>query len=106
MSVTIDFENDRDAWTLLGDRFRVEVRIAVWEGRDVLQVPTAALFRSGDQWSVYVVDDDRARRRGIGVGRQTPSASEVTSGLDAGALVFVHPPETVTDGGRIAVEAR
>lgn len=106
VSVTIDFENDREAWTLLGDRFRVEVRIAVWEGRDVLQVPTAALFRSGDQWSVYVVDDDRARRRVIGVGRQTPSASEVTSGLDAGALVIVHPPETVTDGGRIAVEAR
>jgi len=106
VSVTIDFENDREAWTLLGDRFRVEVRIAVWEGRDVLQVPTAALFRSGDQRSVYVVDDDRARRRVIGVGRQTPSASEVTSGLDAGALVVVHPPETVTDGGRIAVEAR
>jgi HlyD family secretion protein len=105
VGVTIDFENDRDAWTLMGDRFRVEVRIAVWEGRDVLQVPTSALFRTGDQWSVYVVDNGRARRRLIDVGRQTPTATEVTAGLDANTLVVVHPPDTVTDGGRIAVES-
>jgi len=104
VSVTIDFDNDREAWALVGDRFRVEVRIAVWEGRDVLQVPTAALFRTGDRWSVYIVDEGRARRRLIDIGRQTPTASEVTGGLDAGMLVVVHPPETVTDGGRIAVE--
>ena len=29
----------------LGDRYRVYVRIVVWEGQDVLQVPRAALFR-------------------------------------------------------------
>jgi HlyD family secretion protein len=103
VSVTIDFENDREAWTLLGDRFRVEVRIAVWEGQDVLQVPTASLFRTGDQWSVFVFEEGRARRRLIGVGRQTPTATEVTSGLEAGAVVVVHPPEAVSDGGRIAL---
>jgi len=103
VSVTIDFENDREAWTVLGDRFRVEVRIAVWEGQDVLQVPTASLFRTGDQWSVFVFDEGRARLRLIGVGRQTPTATEVASGLEAGAVVVVHPPEAVSDGGRIAV---
>lgn len=103
VSVTIDFENDREAWTLLGDRFRVEVRIAVWEGQDVLQVPTASLFRTGDQWSVFVFEEGRARRRLIGVGRQTPTATEVASGLEAGAVVVVHPPEAVSDGGRIAL---
>lgn len=106
VSVTIDFDNDREVWTLLGDRFRVEVRIVVWEGQDVLQVPTAALFRTGDQWAVYVAEDGRARRVTVGVGRQTPSACEVISGLEAGALVVMHPPDAMTDGGRIALEGR
>jgi HlyD family secretion protein len=50
-----------------------------------------------------VFEEGRARRRLIGVGRQTPTATEVTSGLEAGAVVVVHPPEAVSDGGRIAL---
>ena len=28
----------------------------------MLKVPTSALFREGDDWAVYVVDGDRARK--------------------------------------------
>ena len=43
--VVVDFEDPREAWKALGDGYRVEVRIVVWEGADVLKAPIGALFR-------------------------------------------------------------
>ena len=43
----------------LGDRFRVEVRVAVWHSDDVLVVPAGALFREGNAWKTFVYQDGR-----------------------------------------------
>ena len=44
----------------LGDGYRVEVRIIIWESEAVLKVPTSALFRHGDGWSVFAVENGKA----------------------------------------------
>lgn len=85
----------------LGDGYRVEVRTVVWESANVVTVPTSALFRDGEEWAVYVVDDRRARRTRVELGHQTAQAAEVTSGLAEGTRVILHPGDTLVDGGRV-----
>ena len=43
-------------------------RIVVWRDEDVLKVPTSALFRRGEQWAVFVIEDGRAEMRMLEVG--------------------------------------
>ena len=45
-----------------GDNFRVDAHIIVWQQDNVLKIPSSALFRNGDQWNVFVVDDGTGAR--------------------------------------------
>lgn len=101
VNVIIDVDDDEAVWRAMGDGFRVEVAITVWHADDVVTVPTGALFRAGTEWAVFVVADGRARRTPLTLGHRTPLAAEVTAGLDAGARVVVHPPDTLADGDRV-----
>jgi HlyD family secretion protein len=101
VNVVMDFVDPADAWSRLGDAYRVEVRIVVWEGERVLKVPTSALFRHGDEWAVYVVDDGRARRTILQLGHRNDQEAEVTSGLSDAAVVIVHPSDALADGARV-----
>jgi HlyD family secretion protein len=103
VNVIIDFEDDRAAWRAMGDGFRVEAQIAIWEAEDVVRVPTGALFRVADQWAVYVVQNGRARRVLIDIGQRTATEAEVKKGLNAGQQVVLHPPDTLTDNARVVV---
>ena len=101
VNVILDFTDPATARAALGDGYRVEVRVVIWEASDVLKVPTSALFREGTQWAVYVVDGGRARRQPVTLGHQTGQEAEVVSGLAAGTVVVLHPGDTLTDGARI-----
>lgn len=85
----------------LGDAYRVDVRIIVWEAPDVLKVPTSALFRDGEQWAVFLVEAGRARRTAVELGRQNGREAEVLAGLAEGARVVVHPSDALRDGSRV-----
>jgi HlyD family secretion protein len=87
-----------DAPPALGDGFRVEARILVWEGRDVLAVPASALFRDGDGWATFVAEEGRARKRAVEVGRRGRLDAEIVSGLDPDACVVLYPGSRVADG--------
>jgi len=106
VNVILDFADPKDAWSALGDAYRVEVRIVLWEAQDALKVPTSALFRDGEQWAVYVVDGDGARRTIVQVAHQAGPEAEVTSGVSEGARVIEHPGDTLTDGTRIVQRNR
>jgi HlyD family secretion protein len=88
----------------LGDRYRVEVRVVVWEAQDVLTVPASALFRHGDGWSVFVVAGGRARQRDVRVGHWTAFEAEVLDGLREGDVVVRHPSDRVTEGVRVRAQ--
>jgi HlyD family secretion protein len=90
----------------LGDGYRLDARIVVWEGADVLKVPAGALFRYGEAWSVFVVEAGRARRREVEIGQRSAREAELKSGLREGDLVILHPSDQVEDGVRIERLAR
>lgn len=101
VNVHIEFEDPRAAWQKLGDGYRVETRVVIWQRANVLKVPTSAMFRKGDGWAVYVDENGRAQLRTIEIGERSGLEAEVTNGLKAGDRVVLHPPDTLTDGTRI-----
>jgi HlyD family secretion protein len=102
VNVIIDFEDPRSAWDALGDGFRVEVQVITWQGDDVLQVPTSALFRHQDGWAVFAEENGQAHLMTVEVGHRNALAAEVLGGLEAGRRVIVHPADTITDGAAVA----
>jgi HlyD family secretion protein len=102
VNVVLDFvEPSPPARAALGDGYRVEVRVVIWESPSVLKVPTSALFRHGEKWAVYRVDGGRARRTLVELGHQTAQYAEVRSGLAEGVRVILHPGDTLVDGARV-----
>lgn len=89
----------------LGIGYRLSGDIVVWRGEDVLTVPTGALFRIGDSWHVFVVEDGRAGLRKVGVGHQNEDATEVVEGLAEGEPVILFPPAELEEGDHVRGEA-
>jgi len=88
----------------LGDGYRVDVRIVIWEGADVLKVPASALFRIGEAWNVFVVDRESAHSRSVQVGHRNALEAEIRSGLQEGEEVVLHPSNDIKNG--TAVKSR
>ncbi|HSW29585.1 MAG TPA: efflux RND transporter periplasmic adaptor subunit, partial [Longimicrobiales bacterium] len=101
--VVAAIESPPESWNGgLGAGYRVLARFVVWEGEDVLQVPSAALFRVGEEWAAFVVEAGRAVRRTVKIGQQAGLDTQVLEGLQEGDQVIVHPGNAVEDG--VAVE--
>ena len=104
VNVIVDFEGPREAWEALGDSYRLEVRIIIWEREDVVQVPTSSLFRHGEDWAVFTVEAGKAALRRVEIGQQNGLEAEILSGLSEGDPVIVHPSDAIADG--VAVRKR
>jgi HlyD family secretion protein len=104
--VLSDLADIPEAAKALGDRFRVEVRVAVWHADDVLVVPAGALFREGNAWKTYVYQDGSAKLAAIEAGHSDGRLTEILSGLTAGDEVLLHPPDTVKDGTSVVKRER
>ncbi len=103
--VIVDFVTPREEWSRLGDGYRVEARFVLWEGDDLLLIPTSALFRHGDGWAAFVAVDGRARLRPLEIGERTGLSARVLGGLRAGERVVAHPDDRVADGVRLRPRA-
>jgi len=66
-----------------------------------LKVPAGALFRRGDQWATFVVEDGRARLRLVRAGRSSGTETQVLEGLKPGEEVILYPGSGVKDGVRV-----
>ena len=95
------FVDGEAARTALGHDFRVIVRISVYRNEDAVLVPLSALFRRGDAWAVFVVEDGVARLREIEIGERNIREAEVASGLEAGEQVILHAGDSVAEGVEI-----
>lgn len=99
VNVIVDFEDPRAAWEALGDGYRVEIRVVVWEMDNALKVPSSSLFRNGDDWAVYVIDElSLARLRDVQIGRRNAVQAEVLAGLEQGDQVIAYPGDSIEDG--------
>ena len=85
----------------VGDSFRVEARIIVWEAADALKVPVGALFRQEDKWATFVIVDGRAQLRQVKVGRTSGVETQVLEGLKPGEQVILYPGSRVQSGNRV-----
>ncbi|MBE9527227.1 MAG: HlyD family efflux transporter periplasmic adaptor subunit [Proteobacteria bacterium] len=70
----------------IGDGFRIEARFILWQADKVLQIPNSALFidkltENKKQWSVYVIDDGRLKKRAVKIGHKNNLMAEVLEGL-------------------------
>lgn len=99
--VIADFTSTPENLLELGDGYRVEARFIIWEGKDILQVPANALFRKDSAWSVFTVDNGRARERNVNIGHQNGLAAEILSGLNEGEEVILYPDESIRDGAKV-----
>jgi HlyD family secretion protein len=102
VNVIVDFD-DTSAAGRLGDGYRVEVRVVVWHGDDVVKVPVGSLFRRGNDWATFLVEGDRAKLQPVALGQRNDTEGEVMKGLSPGQTVILHPPDTLTDGARITL---
>jgi len=100
--VVIGFDDPHSAWRALGDGYRVEARVVIWERPDVLRIPTSSLFRQGAGWAAFVVENGRARLRALTIGQRNGTVAEVVEGLKAGDRVVIHPSDRITEGVRVA----
>lgn len=85
----------------LGDGYRVDAQIILWEAPSVLKVPVGALFRQGEQWAVFQIAADKAARRLVRIGQMNSDEAEVLDGLTEGDEVITHPPNELADGAII-----
>lgn len=91
--------------TVLGDGYRIEGRVVVWETDSALRVPVSALFRHGEKWGLFVVENGVARLRDVEVGQRTPFEAEIKSGLEEGVEIITHPSNQISDGVRVEAQS-
>ncbi|WP_420474914.1 efflux RND transporter periplasmic adaptor subunit [Noviherbaspirillum sp. ST9] len=90
----------------LGDGYRIEARIVIWSAEKVTKVAGSSLFRVGDAWHVFTVEDGRARETTVGIGQRNQDEAHVLSGLAPGATVVRFPSNELADGARVAAPAK
>lgn len=101
VNVVADFIDPPDS---LGDGYRVEVSIVTWEADKVLTVPLSALFRQGENWSIFVIEGDKVARRDVEIGHRSRFAVEISEGLEEGEQIVLHPSNELKDGMRIEIQ--
>jgi HlyD family secretion protein len=82
----------------LGHDYHVDVSIVVWTGKDVLRVPSTALFRAGERWAVFRVVDLRARKALVDIGQTDGTSTVVANGLQVADEVIAQPSDAIDDG--------
>jgi HlyD family secretion protein len=53
----------------LGHNYRVFAQVVIWECAECIQVPVSALFRTGNDWTTFRIDEDRLSLQKIGIGQ-------------------------------------
>jgi HlyD family secretion protein len=88
-------------WAVLGDGFRVEASIVIWEKDDVVRLPVSAAFKHDEKWTVFVVEGDTARLRHVDLGEQNGVNAQILRGIHPGERVILHPGERISDGASV-----
>lgn len=101
VNIILDILDPPDRRAALGDGYRVEAAIVVDERRNVLKAPSGALFRRGDAWAVFVVENGRAVERPVRPGVGDGFETEILEGLREGEVVVPHPTDRVRHGVRV-----
>ncbi|KTD02842.1 efflux RND transporter periplasmic adaptor subunit [Legionella feeleii] len=98
VNVIIDITTPYELWKNLGDGYRVDVEIVLFESAHSLVVPMSALFRDEENWAVYVVKGHRAYKKRIIIKHPNPDQAVIESGLESGDEVILYPSSLIHEG--------
>ena len=83
--------------------FLGRINIPIDERPDVLAVPAAAIGEDDEGSYVYVVEDERLKRRAIEVGTTRGQWTEVREGVEEGEIVLATNPIDNSDGEAVRI---
>lgn len=102
--VSADVRIAFDGATRLAAGTPVRTELIAERHASALAVPAEAVLTEDAETFVMVAGaDDKAQRRKVAIGLQTPKQTEITSGLQAGDRVIVKGQQGLPDGAAIAV---
>ncbi|KTC87031.1 efflux RND transporter periplasmic adaptor subunit [Legionella brunensis] len=101
VNVIIDITSPYEQWKNLGDQFRVDVDIFIYESKKELLIPMSALFRDFEHWAVFVDENGRAIKRIIEIKRHNSDIAIVLNGLKEGEKVVLYPGNLISNGVKI-----
>jgi HlyD family secretion protein len=101
VNVIADLLTPANERSTVGDSFRVEAKIIIWEATDALKVPAGALFRQGERWATFLLKDGRARLHEVQVGRSSGTETQIVDGLEPGSTVILYPSSRIANGQKI-----
>ncbi|MEO8307304.1 MAG: efflux RND transporter periplasmic adaptor subunit [Pseudomonadota bacterium] len=99
-NVILQFKDQAQA-RQLGHDYRVDARVVVDASSNVVRAPLGALFRRGQQWSVYQVVGGRAVLKEVQVGFADSGYRVISQGLAAGDVVVLFPGSAISNGMRL-----
>lgn len=85
----------------LGDGYRIEARVVIWAENEVVKAPGSSLFRVGEQWHLFVVENGHARERVVTVGQRNQDEAQLLSGVQPGTVIVRFPNNQMKDGARV-----
>ncbi len=103
VNIILDLIDPLEKRPTLGDGFRVEARIVLWKGIDLIKAPIGSLFRREDAWAVFVIHEGTVMTHEVEIGHRGGNEVEIMKGLQVGDRVVLHPNDTLSDGKRIVV---
>jgi HlyD family secretion protein len=101
VNVLIDLISSPEERVGLGDGFQLDTRITVYSKDDATIVPVGSLFRRGDRWNLFVVENGRAQIREVTLLRRSGRSAAVAAGVTTGEYVIVYPNDRIAPGVRV-----
>ena len=101
VNVIVDLTDPPEVWRRLGHGFEVEVRVVLSESENATTVPLTALFREGEAWAVFAVQEDRAVLRTVRLGHRNDLDAAVVAGLAPGDRIIRYPHDAIQQGTRV-----
>lgn len=101
VNVIVDITSPFELWQKLGDGYRMDATFVLWKGTDVLQIPASSLFRKGDRWALFLIENKHARMRFVEIGKRSGLSAEILQGVPEGATVIANPEDSVKDGVKV-----
>ncbi|MBL0322876.1 MAG: efflux RND transporter periplasmic adaptor subunit [Ignavibacteria bacterium] len=90
-----------EASSVIGDAYKVDAGIVLWEKQNVVTVPLGALLREKNGWYTFVVEDGKAKKRSVTLGPRSALLTSVSQGLTEGETVILHPAEALKENDAV-----
>lgn len=88
----------------MGSNFHVDVVFQISETPNALKIPLGALFRDGQNWCVFKIEENQARKKIVLIAATNVSEASIEKGLTVGDRVIVFPGDLVKDGIRVKTD--